>query len=122
MWNCIWKNVCFKIMYFLFPDCSLCIRKFLSYKTQCPTCCVVSVGFLVWYFSLCLVFIFLANLRSFSLWTMPNNSDHMGKVGCSCIWNSPVSEVLLCQCRQKWMEHQAWALARGCVFNLSQNI
>ncbi|XP_060163504.1 E3 ubiquitin-protein ligase RAD18 isoform X2 [Globicephala melas] len=21
-------------------DCSLCIRKFLSYKTQCPTCCV----------------------------------------------------------------------------------
>nr|2Y43_A Chain A, E3 Ubiquitin-protein Ligase Rad18 [Homo sapiens]2Y43_B Chain B, E3 Ubiquitin-protein Ligase Rad18 [Homo sapiens] len=20
--------------------CSLCIRKFLSYKTQCPTCCV----------------------------------------------------------------------------------
>lgn len=25
-----------------FPDCSLCIRKFLSYKTQCPTCCVVS--------------------------------------------------------------------------------
>lgn len=50
----------------------------------------------VWFF-----FFFLANLRSFSLWTMPNNSDHMGKVGCSCIWNSPVSEVLLCQCRQK---------------------
>lgn len=24
----------------LFADCSLCIRKFLSYKTQCPTCCV----------------------------------------------------------------------------------
>uniref|UniRef100_A0A8D2M7U2 RING-type E3 ubiquitin transferase n=1 Tax=Zonotrichia albicollis TaxID=44394 RepID=A0A8D2M7U2_ZONAL len=30
----------FKIMCFLFPDCSLCIRKSLSYKTQCPTCCV----------------------------------------------------------------------------------
>lgn len=69
MLNCIQNNTCLKIMYFIFPDCSLCIRKFLSYKTQCPTCCVVSdFLFLILFFVY-----FLGNLRTFFLWTLRNN-------------------------------------------------
>lgn len=51
MWICTWNNTQNDV--FPFPDCSLCIRKSLSYKTQCPTCCVVSVV-LVWIFPLSL--------------------------------------------------------------------
>lgn len=29
---------CTDILYFIILDCSLCIRKYLHYKTQCPTC------------------------------------------------------------------------------------
>lgn len=111
MWNCIWTNVQnsvfpFSRLFPLYPQVSV-LQNSVS-DLLCGKCA------LVWFFPLSLFFIFWQISGAFPFGPCQIiNSGCLGRVWCSGIWNSPVPEAVLCQCRQEGMEHQAWVWPRA---------